>query len=174
MDNLFSHAPLTPKPPAPTSYSHAAYTQLKLPFEEIWEGFTGYPHLWWPPQFRVQETSHIDLSPHGLHDQTEDGTNTLLATTNHWAPGDVIALQPLEDAGPLYHTFPQGLSFTFDIGDDTQPTIIDITGGILPPADLAHDAELGITSQQIQAARDILTAFSRFMGQADSVHIDRP
>lgn len=48
--DLFSHQPKaeTATLPATEHQTHAVFAELSLPFEEIWQGFTAYTHLWWP------------------------------------------------------------------------------------------------------------------------------
>ena len=60
--DLFSHQPKaeTATLPATEHQTHAVFAELSLPFEEIWQGFTAYTHLWWPQQLRQESTSHIE------------------------------------------------------------------------------------------------------------------
>lgn len=176
--DLFSHAPSpeeTPEQPPADRRTHAVYTELNQPFEEIWEGFTAYTHLWWPNPLRTEPGAYTELAAEHLLDQNDDGENTLLAHTVHWAPADVIAIRPVETAGELYRVFPDGLSFTFEIGEAPSPSTVEVSAGLIPPADLDEDAELGVTGQvQTRVARELLESFVRFMGHpAETVTVEQ-
>lgn len=174
--DLFSHQPKaeTATLPAAEYRTHAVFAELPLPFEGIWQGFTAYTHLWWPQQLRQEPTSHIEISPEYLLEQNEDGENTLLGETVHYAPGDVVAVRFHEETAPdLHAVFPNGLSFTFDIGDATIPSIVEVSAGILAPREISADAELGLAGEEAASlAEHILSAFARFMGNPQAVKVE--
>lgn len=174
--DFFSHQPKTETEPlsATEQRTHAVFAELSLPFEEIWQGFTSYTHLWWPQQLRQEPTSHIEISSEYLLEQNEDGENTLLGETVHYVPGDVIALRIYEETTPdIYALFPEGLSFTFDIGNDSEPTVLEISSGIIAPRQVDEDAELGIEGQAAATmAQELLTGFTCFMGSPQAVTLE--
>lgn len=174
--DLFSHAPapeITPQQGQANPRTHAVYTELNQPFEEIWEGFVGYMHLWLPQQLRSEPNSYVEVTTEHLLDQTEEGENSILAETAHYAPGDVIALRPVEGT-ELHRVFPQGVSFTFDIGEEQAPSLVEVSSGLVLPRELVEDAELGVSgSGQVELARQLLEAFTRFMGSEQPVRVER-
>lgn len=176
MQNLFSHAAQPEQEPARESErrTHAVYAELNLPFEEIWQGFTAYTHLWWPRELRVETGSYIEITPELLLDQTEEGENTVLGETVHYLAGDLIALRFSEDtAVHLHSAFPGGLSFTFDIGSESEPTMLEVSSGIIAPRQVDEDAELGLAGQGAATlAQELLTGFTRFMGNPQAVTLE--
>lgn len=174
--DLFSHQPKVETVPLPATkhHTHAVFAELSSPFEEIWQGFTAYTHLWWPQQLRQEPTSHIEISSEYLLEQNEDGENTLLGQTVHYVPGDVVAVRFHEETAPdLHAVFPNGLSFTFDIGDAKLPSIVEVSTGILAPREISADADLGLAGEPATGlAEHILSAFARFMGKTQAVKVE--
>lgn len=162
--DLFSHAPAPTD--SDTSSTGSArtpvYLQLDMPLEELWLAFTEYTHLWWPASYKKSEGSYLEFGEKYFLEDADDGVQHILAETEYFAPGDVIALRVLPRE--LKGVFENGLSFVFD--EEDGESLVDMCSGIIKPRDLADDAELGVVEADLLAAQEILGAFARFM-QAD-------
>lgn len=169
MHKLFSHAPNTETTtdPAPQTHTvHSLYTTLEMPLHELWAAFTEYAHLWWPKNLTHSPESYIEIGEQYLLEEEEDGTQHLIATTQHFIPEDIISLTIQENQ--LNSSFTTGLSFIFDPED--QGSRLEISSGHIQPRDINDNPEIGVLPQDITTARTLINSFARFMGSA--IHED--
>ena len=135
------------------------YVSIPMSGDELWLAFTEYTHLWWPALYKRSEDSYLEFGEKYFLEDTDDGVQHILAETQYFQPGDVLALNILPRE--LDSAFEGGLSFVFD--EEEQVALVDICSGIIKPRELDDGAELGVLEADLPAAREILGAFARFV-----------
>ncbi|QRZ61540.1 hypothetical protein [Rothia sp. ZJ932] len=171
MSSLFSHhieEIQTTEVPSAQEVRTDLYIISELPSGELWQAFVEYMHLWWPLELRSSHEAHVELTEELLVEENAGNELVPLAETVHYVPGDVIALQPVENA--LGGAFVDGLSFTFD--EEDEGSSLEMSSGIIGPQDIAPDAELGVYARDREVAQMLLGGFARFIGT--SLKGDKP
>lgn len=158
MDSLFSHAPNPDEnfaQPADSEPSREQRFEVRVPVEtdQAFEGFTAYPHLWWPTEFTAFGSgTHVSIDDEAMGEESDNSGQWLeWGVIGEFVPAEHLELTWTID--PVAHVH---VAFQ-PAGPSASTVVVNITGATL----LKREAD-GIV-RAVDWDR-VLGFYARFMG----------